>query len=114
MDMDVFEFYISETIRLNPGMTRDIAGAIVRQRASAVLQQSGPVTMNSLIGLERLIRGVKDLPGRKIVFFLSGGFQIQNKRSDITTKMRDITAAAARSGVVIYSMDSRGLVAPNS
>ncbi len=114
MDLDVYEFYISETIRLNPGMNRDIAGAIVRQRANAILQQSGQVTMNSLIGLERLIRGVKDLPGRKIVFFLSGGFQVQNKRSDAISKMRDITDAAARSGVVIYSMDSRGLVAPNS
>jgi len=113
-ESDVYEFYISETIRLNPGMSREHAGAIVRQRASTLLQQSGAITMNTLVGLERLIRGVKDLPGRKVVFFLSGGFHIQNKRSDSFSKLRDITAAAARSGVIIYSMDSRGLEAPNS
>jgi len=114
LEMDVYEFYISETIRLNPGMSREQAGSIVRQRASNLLQQSGAITMNTLVGLERLIRGVKDLPGRKVVFFLSGGFHIQNKRSDAFSKMRDITAAAARSGVIIYSLDSRGLEAPNS
>src|SRR5436190_353970 len=112
-ESELYEFYVAETIRQNPGMSRDQAGAIVHQRASTLLQQSGAITMNTLIGLERLIRGVKDLPGRKVVFFLSDGFHVQNKRSDAMGKMRDITSAAARSGVIIYSMDSRGLEAPD-
>lgn len=109
LDIDVYEFYISETIRLNPGMNREIAGGIVRQRASALLQQEGAILMNSLLGLERLVKGVKDLPGRKIVFFLSNGFHVQNKRADSISRMRDIAGAAAKSGVVIYTMDTRGL-----
>ena len=64
-----------------------------------------------MIGLKTLVKGARNLPGRKVVFFLSGGFQIHNQRGDLTTDLRDITYAAAKSGVVIYSMDTRGLVA---
>src|SRR5205085_1349817 len=39
-------------------------------------------------------------------------FLIESRRGDSITRLRDITNAAARSGVVIYSMDTRGLVAP--
>src|SRR6185503_12385329 len=58
-----------------------------------------------------LIKTARSLPGRKVVFLMSGGFQIHNQRSDLTSELRDITYAAAKSGVVIYSMDTRGLVA---
>lgn len=111
LDQDVFEFFISETIRLNPGLTREMAGGIVRARASAILAQAGNYNMNMLIGLERLIRSAKELPGRKVVFFLSNGFYLENRHSESMSKLRDITSAAAKSGVVIYSMDTRGLVA---
>ncbi len=57
------------------------------------------------------MKSAKNLPGRKVVFFLSGGFLIENRRSDSFSKVRDITSASAKSGVVIYSMDTRGLVA---
>ncbi|HKR23245.1 MAG TPA: VWA domain-containing protein, partial [Pyrinomonadaceae bacterium] len=60
--------------------------------------------------LERLVRTTKNLPGRKVVFFLSGGFLVENRRGDSFSKIRDVTTAAAKSGVVIYSMDTRGLV----
>ncbi len=113
MDMDTFDFYIDETRRLSPGMNREMAASIVRQRAHAILQQDAAFTQNSLIGLERLVKGLKDLPGRKVVFFLSGGFHVQNRRGDAMSRLREITSAAAKSGVIIYSMDTRGLVAPN-
>src|SRR6185369_564820 len=73
--------------------------------------QSGSYNMNMLIGLEALIRSAKVLPGRKVIFFLSNGFYLESRRSDAMTKLREITSAAAKSGVVIYSMDTRGLVA---
>jgi VWFA-related protein len=111
LDRDVLEFFVSETIRQNPALTRDTAAGIVRGRAQAILAQAGSYNMNMLIGLERLIRLVKEVPGRKVVFFLSDGFYLENRRSDSMSKLRDITSAAAKSGVVIYSMDTRGLVA---
>ena len=110
-DREVLEIFISETIRLNPGITRDQAESIVTSRASQIQTYAAHVSQNSLLTLESLIKTAKNLPGRKVVFLLSGGFLIQNRRGDLMGKMRDITNAAAKSGVVIYSMDTRGLVA---
>lgn len=110
-DQVVLDFFITETIRLNPGITRDVAAGMVRSRAQQILAQAGVFNNNTLVGLERLIRAAKDLPGRKVIFLLSNGFQIENRRSDVMVKMRDVSAAAARSGAVIYSIDTRGLVA---
>jgi len=110
-DRDVLDIFITETIRQNPGMTRDTAESLVQSRAQSLLAYTATLTRNSLLGLKALIKGARNLPGRKVVFLLSGGFQIRNQRGDLTTDLRDITYAAAKSGVVIYSMDTRGLVA---
>jgi VWFA-related protein len=110
LDRDVFDFFVTETVRLNPGMSRDQAAAIVRSRAQSSQSQSARFNQITLGGLESLVRSAKNLPGRKVVFFLSGGFLIENRRGDSMSKLRDITNAAAKSGVVIYSMDTRGLV----
>ena len=88
-----------------------MAAGIVRARAAASQAQSARFNQNTLGGLESLVKSAKNLPGRKILFFLSGGFLVGNQRSDSMNKLNDITNAAARSGVVIYSMDTRGLVA---
>ena len=111
LDREVFEFFINETIRANPGLNRDQAAGIVRGRASAMQAQAARFNQNTLGGLESLIKGAKNLPGRKVLFFLSNGFLVENRQGDSLSKLRDITNAAAKSGVVIYSMDTRGLVA---
>lgn len=110
-DREVTEFFISETLRQNPGMTRDVAAGLVRARAAAAQSQAARFSQNTLSGLETLIKGAKNLPGRKVLFFLSGGFLVEDRRSDTLDRLRNITNAAAKSGVVIYSMDTRGLVA---
>src|SRR5829696_6169129 len=110
-DRDVVDYFVTETIRQNPGMSRDTAAAIVRGRAQSIQSQAARFNQNTMAGLERLVRSAKDLPGRKVLFFLSGGFLIENRHGDALIKLRDITNAAAKSGVVIYSMDTRGLVA---
>jgi hypothetical protein len=110
-DREVTEYFISETLRQNPGMTPNVAAGLVRARASASQSQAARFTQNTFTGLETLIKGAKNLPGRKVLFFLSGGFLVENRRSDTLDRLRDITNAAAKSGVVIYSMDTRGLVA---
>jgi VWFA-related protein len=110
-DRQVLEFFITETMRQNPGVSRNVAEQIVRGRAQTMLAQSGRINLNTLSGLESLVRSARNLPGRKVVFFLSGGFLVENRRGDSLTKLRDVTSAAAKSGVVIYSMDTRGLVA---
>jgi VWFA-related protein len=111
LDRQVFDFFVQETMRVNQGMRLDTASALVRGRAGQILAQAAYINRNTLSGLESLIKSARNLPGRKIVFFLSGGFYIENRRGDDIDRMRQITNAAAKSGVVIYSMDTRGLVA---
>jgi len=110
-DHDLTNYFIDETIRLNPGMTREAAEALVTSRARSLVQQAGYVTANTLTGLEGLIRAANKLPGRKLIFFISGGFFLDDRNSDSRYRLQRVTSAAARSGVVIYSMDARGLVA---
>lgn len=107
----MFDYFVTETIRQNPGLNRLTAGQIVRGRAQALQSQAERVNSNTLSGLESLVRSARNLPGRKLVFFLSGGFLIDTRRSSVINKLRNVTTAAANSGVVIYSMDTRGLVA---
>jgi VWFA-related protein len=110
-DHDLTDYFVNATIRLNPGMTRDNAESLVNVRARALAQQSGTVATNTLIGLESLIKSANKLPGRKLIFFISGGFFLDDRNSDTRSRLQRITSAAARSGVVIYSLDARGLVA---
>jgi VWFA-related protein len=110
-DHDITEYFVDETIKKMPGTTRDAAEAMVRGRARSLMAQAGSITTNTLAGLEGLVKSAKQLPGRKLVFFISGGFFLGERGSETTDRLRRITSAAARSGVVIYSMDARGLVA---
>lgn len=110
-DRGLMDYFVAETIRQNPGLNRETAGQMVRGRAAALLTQAARFNFNTLAGLESLVRSARNLPGRKLVFFLSGGFIIENERGDAREKIRDIAYQAGKSGVVIYSMDTRGLVA---
>ncbi len=60
--------------------------------------------------LHNFLRSVEILPGRKLVFFLSDGFVLQLKSSDIISRIGVVTVGAARSGIVVYTLDARGLV----
>jgi VWFA-related protein len=110
-DPSMIGYFVGETIRENPGLNPVTAAQIVRGRAATMQTLAARVSFNTLGGLESLVRSARTLPGRKLVFFLSGGFLIENQRGNLRTQLRNITNAAAKSGVVIYSMDTRGLVA---
>jgi VWFA-related protein len=110
-DIDIFEYFVDETVRLNSGLSREMAGSMVRNRAQTMLSQAAMFSANTLSGLEGLVRNVKDLPGRKILFLFSNGFLIHNRRGDADSRLQRITSAAAKTGVVIYAIDARGLSA---
>lgn len=110
-DHSLTEYFIDETIKFNPGISRDSAESMVQMRARSLAQQAGQITVNTLSGLDGLIRAANKLPGRKLLFFISGGFFLDDRNSDSYSRLQRITSAAARTGVVIYSMDARGLVA---
>jgi hypothetical protein len=110
-DRDITDYFVEETLKRNPGLSRQVVELMVRSRARALLQQAAVATNHTLTGLEGLVRSLNKQPGRKLVFFISGGFFLDNRNSDTMDRLRRITSAAARGGVVIYSMDARGLVA---
>lgn len=109
-DTGLLSFYVEQLQRDEPLLTRERAEQLVKERADTIIQQSAAVTMNMLASLESLARSSGPLPGRKVIFFLSDGFLLSNRVSNVPEKLRRITDAAARTGVVIYSMDARGLV----
>src|ERR1051326_6441674 len=68
-DRQVSDFFVSETMRRNPGMTRDTAQGIVRGRAGAIEEQAAHLTVNTLSGLESMVKTGQKLPGRRFCFF---------------------------------------------
>jgi VWFA-related protein len=108
-DRDTTDYFIEQTMAQNPSMTRDLADTLVRSRARILLQQAEVVTMATLSGLDGLIQSANKLAGRKLVFLISGGFFL-NPQANSMSRIQRVTSLAARSGVVIYSIDARGLV----
>lgn len=106
---DVFEFFIGELMRLNYQLPRNLAADEIRGRASQIVQQTGFLSMATLNSLKALVKNSAGLPGRKLIFLISDGFLLDNKNSDSYDRLRQITSAAATSGVIIYSIDARGL-----
>jgi VWFA-related protein len=83
----------------------------VRNSARGVLMQSGTVTQNMYASLESLMRSSARAPGRKLAFFVSDGFLMDTGAHgpDLRGKLDRIIDAAQRAGVVVYTIDSRGL-----
>ena len=87
----------------------DVAEVRVRARARAILEQSAHFTTNVLSSFESLVDSSAHLPGRKLVFFISGGFYTDRRNAETSQKIDQITRKATRNGVVIYSLDARAL-----
>jgi VWFA-related protein len=80
-------------------------------KARMIVNQNAHYTRATLSNLESIIRNLRDLPGRKILVLFSDGFFLGGNSSSQLFDLRRITDAATRAGVVIYSIDARGLVA---
>lgn len=82
--------------------------------------REGVFTVGTLGALDFIVRGMRELPGRKSVVVFSGGFEISRDPEDrndfrnsdrILENLRRLTDQANRASVVIYTMDARGLAA---
>jgi VWFA-related protein len=82
----------------------------VRERAQEMVTMASPATDNTLITLENLMRLVAQLPGRKIVFMVSDGFYLNDRKTGSKERIKRITDAAGRAGVVINTLDARGII----
>jgi len=82
----------------------------VRNRAQQIVVQSAPSVDDTLRLLEGLMRTAAQLPGRKLVFVISDGFFLTDKKYGAIDRIKKVTDAAGRAGVVIYTLDARGIV----
>jgi VWFA-related protein len=134
-DQDALELAVQEILRLepmpappqppgrggrgggNPGgfdggiSPRERAILQAQSRARAIVGQNAHYTRATLSNLEGVIRNLRSLTGRKILVLLSDGFYLGGNSSSQIYDMRRIIDAATRAGVVIYSIDARGLIA---
>ena len=71
-------------------------------------------SVGTLGALSYVIRGMRQLPGRKSIMLFSEGFQLtsENAPNRIFDSMRVLADMANRSSVVIYTLDPRGLQNP--
>ncbi len=134
-DQDALELAVREIMRLEPmsspppaagrggrgglnaggpdgGMSqRERAITEAQSRARAIVAQNAQYTRATLSNLESVIRNLRNMTGRKILVLLSDGFYLGGRSSSQIYDMRRIIDAATRAGVVIYSIDARGLIA---
>ncbi len=120
-DPKVTDVYIQECMKQTsmPKKLRAAAEAIrmtcetqVKSNARSILLQSAAITEDTYNSLDSLLRSSARLPGRKLAFFISDGFLLDAgpRGRDLQTKLQTVTDAALRSGVVVYTIDAKGLV----
>jgi VWFA-related protein len=120
-DEAAISYYVTEIMRQNcyrtSGSPEPIcmvtpqgARIMVLNRSRTILTQTAPDTRTTLIRLEGLMRTVAQLPGRKVLFLISDGFYLNDQQTGSQDRIKKITDAAGRAGVVIYTLDARGLV----
>jgi len=108
-DPDTLASFVAATMKIE-SMDRPAATALVRQRAASLAQISADITFRTLASLRSIVSSCGVLPGRKLLFLLSDGFALQFHSDDSVHKLRVVTDAAATAGIVIYTLDARGLV----
>src|SRR5258705_4906941 len=90
--------------------TPQSARQLVMQRAQQITVQSAPDTDNTLRLLEGLMRTAAQLPGRQLVFVISDGFYLNDRKTGALDRIKKVTDAAGRAGVVIYTHNARGII----
>ena len=119
-DSNVFEFYVQDCLRMAPkGVTRQDRASMrrhceieVTNRARQIVNQAGTVTSNTYYSLQTLLESAERMPGSKLAFFFSDGFMADaGPRGPVASnQIGRITDQARRAGVVIYTIDARGLI----
>jgi VWFA-related protein len=106
-DQGLFSYLVEATMRefqidaLN-------AYTMVTNRIHQINGQSRLAELDTLSRLESLMRSTTPLAGRKLLFFLSDGFVVDAKRSNGPDVLRRVANEAARVGVVVYTLSTRG------
>src|SRR5205085_3232924 len=71
---EIADYFIEQIMRENPAITRPTAENMVSERARHIVEQAASISRNTLLSLESMVRRSAEIPGRKLVLFISDGF----------------------------------------
>jgi VWFA-related protein len=116
-DPNVMKFYVDVCVRYalkNPrsGAPIEQCRLEVKNRARSILLQASTVIASTYFSLDTLLQSAERLPGSKLAFFISDGFLLDTgpRNFSATLKLKQVIDQARRSGVVVYTIDARGLI----
>lgn len=112
-DPGVVQFYVDECMKTAPPRyPRRSCEVEVINRARLLLLQTAAVISNTYSSLESLMQSSAMLPGRKLTFFISDGFLLETgpRNAGPQDALSRIIDKAMRAGVVVYTIDARGLI----
>ncbi|MGH9840619.1 MAG: VWA domain-containing protein [Blastocatellia bacterium] len=82
-------------------------------RARQIISEATWLRRAALLTLGEVVRRVADLPGQRLVVMASDGFTLLDQGgSPDTNDLQTVTSRAVRSGVIIYTIDAKGLQPP--
>ncbi|HSK72681.1 MAG TPA: VWA domain-containing protein, partial [Pyrinomonadaceae bacterium] len=110
-DPEVTKIFVDLILRDFPNLDREVAEEQVRSRARIILGLAATISKSTYTTLEQVVRRSAQLPGRKVVFFISDGFLLDPVNTDSLDRLRRIADTAIRANAVIYSFDAKGLEA---
>ncbi len=83
---------------------------MIRASSKQILSENVSGVRRSLLTLENLFRGMKDLPGRKIAVLVTESLVTAGATSeDVSSQLLRLIDMARRSGISIYALDAAGL-----
>lgn len=92
---------------------RRILTQLAKARAREVLNIAAYRSRTSLLTLRSVIDRLAQMPGQRLLVIFSDGFTLLDSTGRFdSTELQNVTSRATRSGVVIYTIDSRGLAGP--
>jgi VWFA-related protein len=111
-DVEALRVATQELLQIDDYLGEDLAKQQAYMQARRMVVQIQQRSARALSVIESVVRGLGPLAGRKIVVLVSDGFLIGlGALEGASFDVRQIADAATRSGVVLYSLDTRGLVA---
>lgn len=109
-DPEALAVAIAEIMNCTRLTDRKIAERMARSSALAQFEECKFRNRNLLHTLERQARALKHLNGTKMIILLSGGFLSH----ELQAEQQTVIDAALRCGVVIHTLDIRGLYTTNT
>lgn len=103
------EYQLVPTKGGDPRGLAQVAINNVKNRVNQIQANSKATTNNTLDVLLSLMRSSAQLPGRKLVFFVSDGFITDTRGSNAMTMLKRVTELASRVGIVVYTMEASGI-----